>query len=185
VRVSGRIGWLLVALLTLVLMACGGDAPPAGPAGSYGPSTSPMASLDPDAIGVCEAMLMMEAGLARVQAVKLRAGARRRLDQAVQSVLTGQDALLQRAPYRMRTRLRTLGIAVTNLVLAVEDFRTTVRLDVAAVNVRRASTQLRKAIDSFQRWVGCGALVLPTDPPDASPSPSLVPYDSPQPSVQG
>ena len=169
-RVSGRIGWLLVALLTLVLMACGGAAPPAGPAGSSGPSTSPLASLGPDEIGVCEAMLVMEAGLARVQTVKLRAGARHRLDQAVQSVLTGQDALLQRAPYWMRTRLRTLGIAVTNLVLAVEDFRTTIHLDVAAVNVKRASTQLRKSINSFQRWVGCGALVVPTDPPDASPS---------------
>lgn len=184
-RVSGRIGWLLVALLTLVLVGCSGTAGPADPSGSLGPSASPLASLDPDEILVCGAMLVMESGLARVQSVKLRAGARNRLDQAVQSVLTGQDALLQAATYRMRTRIRTLGIAITNLVLAAEDFRTTIHLSAAAANVKRASKDLRKAIDSFQRWVGCGALVLPTATPEASPSPSLVPYDSPQPSVQG
>ena len=97
VRVSGRVGWLLVTLLTLVLVACGGPGTPAGPTGSIDPAGSPLASLDPDDIAVCEAMLVMEDGLHRVQAVKLRAGARHRLDQALQSVLTGQDALLQNA----------------------------------------------------------------------------------------
>lgn len=184
-RVSGRVGWLLVTLMTLVLVACSGAPPPAGPPGSTGPSASPLASLDPDETAVCEAMLVMEDGLHRVQAVKLRAGARHRLDQALQSVLTGQDALVQSAPLRMRTRLRTLGLAITNLVIADEDFQTTIHLDVAAVNVKRAGTQLRKAIDSFQRYVGCDALVVPTAPPDASPGPSLVPYDSPLPSVEG
>ena len=183
-RVSGR-GWLLISLLTLVMVACSGPGTPTRPTGSLDPGASPLASLDPDDIAVCEAMLVMEDGLHRVQAVKLRAGARHRLDQALQSVLTGQDALLQNASLRMRTRLRTLGIAITNLVLAVEDFRTTIHLDVAASNVKRSSSQLRKAIDTFQRFVGCEALVIPTEPPDASPSPSLVPYDSPGPSVQG
>ncbi len=186
-RVSGRIGWLLVSLLTLVLVACGGP----GDAGTteLAPSiraASPLASLDPDDVAVCEAMLVMEDGLHRVQAVKLRAGARHRLDQALQSVLTGQDAVLQNATLRMRTRLRTLGLAITNLVLAVEDFRTTVtsrcrggqREALPAPSCARPSTPSR-------RWVGCEALVMPTEPPDASPSPSLVPYDSPGPSVQG
>ena len=184
-RGVGRIGWLLVVVLTLVVVACGGPSAPTRPTGSVDPSASPLASLDPDAVAVCEDMLLMDDGLVRVQNVKLRAGARGRLDQALQSVLTGQDALVQHASNQMSTRLRTLGLAINNLVIAVEDFRTTIHLDVAAVNVRRATTQLRKAGDSFQRWVGCDALVLPTQPPDASPSPSLVPYDSPEPSIQG
>ena len=184
-RVSGRIGWLLVALLALTLVGCSGAAVPAAPSDPTGPSGSSLASLGPDEIGVCEAMLTMEAGLARVRSVKLRAGARNRLNQALQSVLTGRDALLQVAPYQISTRLRTLGIAISNLEIAVEDFQTTLHIDTAAADVRRNSQQLRKAIDTFQRWVGCDALVLPTAPPDASPEPSLVPYDSPGPSVQG
>ena len=183
---SGRLlAWLLVTVLTFGLVACGGGAAPSSSPASTGPDASPLASLDPQDVLVCEATLLMESGLDRVRAVKLRRGARNRLDQALQSVLTGQDALLQRATYRMRTRLRTLGIAVTNLTLAVEDFRTTIHLDVAATNVRRASTQLGKAIDNFQKWLGCGAMVRPSAPPGASLLPSLVPYDSLEPSIQG
>ncbi len=177
--------WLSMSLLMLVVVGCGGSASPVTPAPSLGATGSPMGSLDPADVGVCEATLTMEHGLERVAAVKLRGGARGRLDQALQSVLTGNDALLQRAPYTMRTRLRTFGLVVTNLTLAVEDFRTTNRIDIAATNVRKATAQLAKAIDSFQRWLGCDAIVMPTPPPDASPSPSLVPYASDPPSVEG
>jgi len=97
----------------------------------------------------------------------------------MQSVLTGQDALVQRAPpYQMRTRLRTLGLAVTNLTLAIEDVQTTARIDVAADNVKRSVTGLGKAIDSFQRWVGCGAA---PDDADATPDAAA----PPEPSVEG
>ncbi len=184
-RGTGRIAWLPCAVLALVLAGCGGGAAPAEPSGSIGPSASPIASLDPAEIGVCEAMLTMEAGLARVQSVKLRAGARKRLDQALQSVLTGQDALLQVAPFQMATQLRSLGIAIDNLEIAVEDFRTTLHLDEAAADVKRSTNQLRKAIDVFQHFVGCDAIVLPTAPPNGSPEPSLAPYDSPGASIQG
>ncbi len=134
---------------------------------------------------MCDATVMMESGVARVRAVKLKRGARNRLDGAVQSVLTGQDALLGRAPYTMRTRLRTLGLAVTNLQLATEDFWTTDRLDIAATNVRKATTQLGKAIDTFQRWVGCDSLVLPSPPPESSPDTSPDASAEPEPSVGG
>jgi hypothetical protein len=89
-------------------------------------------------------------------------------------VLTGQDALRQRAPYQMRTRLRSLGLAVTNLALAVEDLRTTDNVDAAATNVKRSSTALGKAIRSFQRWVGCGAIkALKEAQQEVSPAPSV------------
>lgn len=179
------LAWLSRSILALALVGCSGSGSPVTPAPSLGPIGSPMGSLDPGDVGVCEATLTMEHGLERVASVKLRGDARGRLDQALQSVLTGNDALLQRAPYTMRTRLRTFGLAVTNLTLAVEDFRTTNRIDIAATNVRKATTQLTKAIDSFQRWLGCDALVMPTPPADASPSPSLVPYASDPPSIEG
>jgi hypothetical protein len=192
---SGRLlASLLVVVLTLVLAGCGASGSSNGPTsstdpGSPDPSASPAPSLDVEDIAVCRATLRMEDGLARVQAVKLRQGARNRLDQAMQSVLTGQDALLQHAQYDMRTRLRTLGLAVTNMTLAVEDFQTTDHIDVASANVRRASAQLHRAIDSFQRWLGCDSIVLPSEPPGSSPSaePSLPPYldESPAPSVEG
>jgi hypothetical protein len=181
--VSGRgrfLARLLPLLVALAVTGCGA-ATPGGPADSAQPNASPAASLDLDGIAVCDATVMMEKGLARVRAVKLRRAARSRLEGTLQSVLTGQDALLNRASYRMRTRLRTLGLAVTNLTLAVEDFRTTANIVVAATNVRRASKDLGKAIDSFQKWVGCGDIVIPTAPPDLSPDEE----SSPGPSIEG
>ncbi|MCY7417607.1 MAG: hypothetical protein LH650_03765, partial [Chloroflexi bacterium] len=137
----------------------------------------------------CQASLKMADWLVHFRAGKLRQGARNRLEQAHQSILTGYDAVLLHAQRDMRTRLRTLGLAVRNMALAVEDFRTTDRIDVAAANARRASTQLGKAIDSFQRWLGCDSMVLPSEPPGSSPSaePTLPPYDdaSPALSVEG
>ena len=184
---------LLAMLLVVVLAGCGSGGAPTSPVasttvGSLDPSASPLPSLDIEDIAVCQATLRMEDGLVRLRAVKLRQGARNRLEQAHQSILTGYDALLLHAQRDMRTRLRTLGLAITNIALAVEDFRTTDRIDVAAANVRRASTQLGKAIDSFQRWLGCDSMVLPSEPPGSSPSaePTLPPYEdtSPAPSVE-
>ncbi len=166
-------------LLVLVLAGCGAGTP-ASPTASLRPGDSPAPSLDDGGIAVCDATLMMETGLTLVAAVKLKRGARDQLEQALQSVLTGQDALRSRASYRMRTRLRTLGLAVTNLTLSVEDFRTTSHISDAAVNVRKATKALGKAIDAFQRWVGCATSVIP------SASPGTVPDDaSPGTSVEG
>lgn len=194
---SGRgrvLACLLAMSLAVTLAGCGSSGAPASPVasasvGSPDPSASPVPSLDVEDIAVCQATRKMEDGLVRLRAVKLRQGARNRLDQALQSILTGHDAVLLHAQRDMRARLRTLGLAVTNMTLAVEDFRTTNRIDVAAANVRRSGTQLVRAVDSFQRWLGCDSMVLPSAPPGSSPSvePSLPPYDdaSPAPSVEG
>jgi hypothetical protein len=177
VSASARVLGPLLLVLMLVVTACGAGS--SGPATSGPPDASPAPSLDVIDAEVCEATFAMEDSLVRVKAIKVRRGTRGRLEQALQSVLTGQDALLQRAPYQMRTRLRTLGLAVTNLTLAIEDVRTTARIDTAASHVKRSATSLGKAIDSFQRWVGCGR--APTDEADASPGPDA----SPAPSVEG
>lgn|GEM_PF-2918121 len=185
---------LLAILLAVVLAGCGAGGAPTGSVasvtvGSPDPSASPQPSLDVEDIAVCQATLKMEDGLVRLRAVKLRQGAQNRLEQAHQSILTGYDALLLHAQRDMRTRLRTLGLALTNMALAVEDLRTTDRIDVAAANVRRASNQLGKAIDSFQGWLGCDSMVLPSEPPGSNPSadPTLPPHDdaSPAPLVEG
>ena len=175
---SGRVLAPLLLVLVLVIGACGAGSPGSTPPDQ--PGASPARSLDPIDVAVCEATLIMEAGLTRVKAIKVRRNTRGRLEQALQSVLTGQDALRQRAPYQMRTRLRSLGLAVTNLTLAVEDLRTTDNVDAAATNVKRSGTALGKAIRSFQRWVGCGAIEASKEA-----QPEMSPEVPPVPSVEG
>ena len=165
---SARVLGPLALVLTLVIAGCGAGS--SGPTTPSRPGATPAPTLDVVDASVCEATLTMEEGLARVKRIKVRRGSRGRLEQAMESVLTGQDALVQRAPYQMRTRLRTLGLAVTNLTLAIEDVRTTARLDAAASNVKRSVTGLGKAIDKFQAWVGCDG---ERSDDAASPAPSV------------
>jgi len=150
--------------MACVMVGCAGGTPPT-PSPSVVPGTSPAASLRTSELGVCEATSTMDDGLTRLQAITLRRTSRRRLDQALEHILTGQDVLRQRATYRMGSRIRTLGIAVTNLILAVEDFQTTTRYDLAAANVRRSANAMGKAVRSFERWVGCDAMPEPVSVP--------------------
>ncbi len=165
---SARVLGPLALVLMLVIAGCGAGS--SGPTTPIQPGATPAPSLDVVDASVCEATFTMEEGLARVKRVKVRRGSRGRLEQAMELVLTGQDALVQRAPYQMRTRLRALGLAVTNLTLAIEDVRTTARLDEAASNVKRSVTGLGKAIDNFQAWVGCDG---ERSDDAASPAPSV------------
>jgi hypothetical protein len=89
--------------------------------------------------------------------MRVRRGSGGTLGHALDLVLEGQRLILDFAPARMRTRVRTLGFAVTNLTIAVEGFVTADRIEPAAATIKRRTTALRRALDSFRTWVGCPA----------------------------
>jgi len=166
--VARRVGrWLVVPLLAATLVGCGGAATPSAPASSPGPSAS-AAALGEAELAVCDGTVRMAEGVTSLRSIRLRRGAETRLTSALDLVTEGQRLILDYAPGRMATRVRTLGFAVTNMTIAVEDFRTTDQLDAAAANVKRRTTALRRAIDAFRVWVGCPSTA--SDPTGASPS---------------
>ena len=131
-------------------------------------------------LAVCEATVAMEDGLT-ASGGKAQ-GCARGIGPAWSSAIgprcsRASDCARQRAPLRMRTRLRTLGLAVTNLTLAVEDFRTTDSIDAAAQ--REASRPPLAQGDRHLPDVGglWTARSCPTDAARPAPS-SLVPFDS-------
>jgi hypothetical protein len=153
-RRTGRT--LVLALVAAVgVVGCGGGATaPTDP----GVTDSPTASarvLGEAELAVCDGTIRMGQGVTRLRQVRIRRGAADRLGSALDMVLEGQQLVLDYQPGRMRSRVRTLGFAVTNMTIALEDFRTTDRYDAAASNVKRRITALRRAIDSFRSWVGC------------------------------
>ncbi len=185
---SGRGLLLLLLFVCVLVVGCSGSAGPTpgstpswDPSGSPGASTSPAPSLDAADIKVCEATLVLADGVRRMRDVELRRNGGRRLSEAFDTVLAGRDMLMQRYPARMRTRVRTLDIAITNMALAVEDLETTPASRIGATidNIRTRITGLRRAIVAFQGWVGCEALAATDEPagsgtPDVSGAPTHV-----------
>jgi hypothetical protein len=147
--------WLLPLLAVATLVACGG-ATPSAPVASLLPSASSPV-LGQAELTVCDGTVQMRDGVTHLRQVRLRRGAADQLGVALDIVVEGQRLVTDAATTRMRTRVRTLGFAVSNMVIAVEDVRTTDRIDAAASNLRRRTTALRRAIDSFRDWVGCPA----------------------------
>jgi hypothetical protein len=178
-RRAGR--WLTLSLLAaLLLVGCGGAASPTTPQASVAPSAS-IAVLGEAELAVCDGTIRMGQGVTMLRETRLRRGAANRLTSGLDTVVEGQRLVLEYATARMRTRVRTLGFAVTNMTIAVEDYQTTDRLDAAASNIKRRTTALRRAVDSFRSWVGCpppvadDAAPATTDPaatskPEASPA---------------
>lgn len=149
---AGRV--VVLTLLISVLAGCGGGAAPAEPTATSGPSsTAPV--LGEAELAVCDGTIRMSQGVAILRAIRLRRGAGDDLAGALETILEGQRLVLDYASSRMRTRVRTLGFAVTNVTLAVEDFRTTGHRGTAASNIKRRTTALRRAIETFRSWVGC------------------------------
>jgi hypothetical protein len=108
----------------------------------------------------------MGEGVARLEGIRMRRGAANTLGSALDLVLEGQRLVLDYAPGRMRSQVRTLGFAVTNLTIAVEGFRTGDRLEAAAATIRKRTAALRRAIDHFRTGVGCpGATAAPPKAP--------------------
>jgi hypothetical protein len=157
----------------MLLTGCGGGSGTSGPGSTVGPSSSAVV-LDEDELAVCDGTLRMAQGASRLRSVRIRHGAADRLTSAMDLITEGQQLIVEYAPGPMRTRVRTLGFAVTNLVIAVEDFRTTDRIDAAATNVKRRTTALRRAIDTFRASVGCPGepSIAETDDASALPVPS-------------
>jgi hypothetical protein len=157
-------------LLLAALLGCGGGAVPGDPVTSADPSASAQV-LGEAELAVCDGTIRMDQGVTRLRSVRLRRGAGGNLVGALDLVLEGQRLVEEYAPSRMRTRVRTLGFAVSNVVIAVEDFRTTDRQQVAASNIRRRTNALRRSIEGFREWVGCpdpGA-GAPARAPEATP----------------
>jgi hypothetical protein len=155
----------------MLLAACGGGSGTAGPGSTISPSSSAPV-LTEDELAACDGTLRMAQGVAQLRSVRLRRGATGHLTSALDLITEGQRLVVDYAPGRMRTRVRTLGFAVTNLTIAVEDFRTTDRVDAAASNVKRRTTALRRAIDSFRTWVGCPGQAPSDGAADASGAPA-------------
>lgn len=147
--------WVLVTPLLATVVGCGGGAAPATPAPTIDPSASATPALGEAELAVCDGAARMSDGVTMIRTIRLRKGADGRLASALDLVGEGQRLVLDFAPARMYVRVRTLGFAVTNLTIAVEDLQTTDRLDAAVSNVKRRTTALRRAIDGFRAWVGC------------------------------
>lgn len=158
-------GGVALTLLVLSVLGCGGGASPSGPVGTSGPSAS-LPILGEAELAVCDGTLRMSEGVARIREIRLRRGAEARVADAFDLVAEGQALVTDYASSRMRTRARTLGFAVTNLAIAVEDLHTTNRVDAAISNIKRRTTALRRSIEGFRTWVGCpdvAGLDLPGD----------------------
>lgn len=147
-------GTAVLVLLVATLVGCGSGSAPGGPVASADPSAS-MPVLGEAELAVCDGTVRMSEGVTRLRSVRVRRGAGNSLGGALDLVLEGQRLVEEYAPSRMRTRVRTLGFAVTNVVIAVEDFRTTDRQQAAASNIRRRTNALGHGIEGFREWVGC------------------------------
>lgn len=166
---SGRLtAATIIVLLVAVLAGCGGGAAPAPTSTPPGPSAS-VPVLGEAELAVCDGTVRMDEGVRRLRSIRLRRGAGNSLVGALDLILEGQRLVGEYASSRMRARVRTLGFAVTNVVIAVEDFQTTDRQQVAASNIRRRTNALRRAIDTFREWVGCPP--SPRDEGDPEPEP--------------
>lgn len=169
-------GLLMVLLLSVLVVACGSGATPTPNESPVGPETSapssPMPSLDATSIAVCETTDVMVDGVRRMRELEVKRGNADRLADAFDVVHTGRDMLMERYPSSMRTRVRTLDIAVTNMTIAIEDLRTapSTRTSATVANVRSRITGLRRSIASFRGFVGCDGTST-DDAPDASADP--------------
>lgn len=171
-------GGVVLTLIAVSVVGCGGGASPSGPATTVGPSAS-VPVLGEAELAVCDGTLRMAEGVARIREIRLGRAATARVANAFDLVVEGQALVTEYAPSRMRTRARTLGFAVTNLAIAVEDLRTTNRVDAAVSNIRRRTTALRRSLEGFRTWVGCtdvdGAVAGDPEesPSNGSPSPPV------------
>jgi hypothetical protein len=172
----------MVLLLSVLVVACGSGATPAPDESPVGPEASapstPLPSLDPTSIAVCEATDVMADGVRRLRELEVRRGNADRLADAFDVVRTGRDMLMERYASSMRTRVRTLDIAVTNMAIAVEDLRTTPsnRMSATTANIRSRITGLRRSIATFREFVGCDGPST-DDAPAASAGPSDQPAE--------
>jgi hypothetical protein len=164
-RRAGR-SLVLAVLAAVVVTGCGGGAAPTGPNTTDVPSPS-VAPLSEAELAVCDGTVLMREGVARLERIRVRRGAGDSIVGALDLVLEGQRLVLDDTPGRLRQQARTLGFAVTNLTIAVEGFRTTDRMEAAAATIKRRTTALRKAIDTFRASVGCPG---PTAPPASIPA---------------
>jgi len=165
---------VVAPLLAASVIGCGGGAAPSVPLPTADPSAS-IPVLGEAELAVCDGVARMTEGVERFRTTRLRKGADARLSGALDLVTEGQRIVIDFAPTRMYTRVRTLGFAVTNMTIAVEDFGTTDRLDAAASNIKRRTTALRRAVDGFRTWVGCPDPTIDDAAPEPSASGSVQP----------
>ncbi len=174
-RRAGR-SLALVVIVAMAVLGCGGGAAPTGP-GATDVATSSAPALSDDERAVCDGTVRMGEAVRRLEGIRVRRGAASTLLSTLESLLEGQRLVLDHAPGRMRSQVRTLGFAVTNLTIAIEGFRTADRIEAAASTIRRRTTALSRAVERFRSWVGCpspvpGAGVSVSAPPaSADPGP--------------
>ena len=122
------------------------------------PDGSPEPSPDTAAV-LCENIRLVQAGLARVQAVELRPTAKTSLDIEFGRVDSAFSQLRQTdlgdARLTLTSPRRRLHYRVEDLRLAVEDFRTTSRPREAAAHVEQESEILADALAGFSLLAGC------------------------------
>jgi hypothetical protein len=157
----------------MITTGCGGAVTPTPSQHPEDPAASTLPLTDDD-LAVCDGTIRMDQGATRMRQVRLSQAAVDRLQRGLDLVTEGQALVLQYASDRMVARVRTLGFAVTNATIAIEDLRTTERVDASVTNVKRRTVALRRSIDSFRSWLGCPPPApTTTAPPDTgSPEPS-------------
>ena len=104
-------------------------------------------------------MRSLVAAVAAVKAVKLGRTTRDDLVVAFGNVSVAMDDVRRFAPDALNARVRTLGYAVTDLGLSVEDYRTVdiSQLDQAGPDIDRKGTVAEKALRGLRLSTSCPA----------------------------
>ena len=161
-RASMRGTFLALAITVSVLVAACGDDGGAGPVDpsaetaevSPSPTASPTAvpSVDPEG-ALCRHVAEMERRLASLRSVELSLPNRVALDIELEKLTSAYDELddlsLGARALELERSLTRLGYRLTELELAVEDFRTNTRPRRAASHVEQDSERVAEELGAF------------------------------------
>jgi hypothetical protein len=150
-RGPGRtVTWLIALLVMLGGCGAGAETPlPSGPLGSF---ESPLIEMDPV---LCDALDRVSKELRDVRDTRLRRSVGDLLQRRFEDIRVMANEADRVAPYELAAHLNSMWDAVTQLGLAVEDYRTTNNPAEAIAYIRRSITQLQRTLTRFRRAASC------------------------------
>jgi hypothetical protein len=150
-RIGRATPWLAVLLLVLAGCTAGAETPP--PSGlPDGSLESPLVAMDPV---LCGALDRVGKELRDVRDTRLRRAVGDLLQRRFEDIRVMTNEVDRVATYELAAHLNSLWDAVTQLGLAVEDYRTTDQPSEAVSYIRRSITQLQRTLTRFRRAASC------------------------------
>jgi hypothetical protein len=156
----------MACALLLVVVGCASDGAGAEPSGlrTADPGASPLdaspaasASIDPE--GLCRRIDELELSIARLRAIDLKLTNRVPLDIELAAAMLAFDALdeadLGEFSDQLEHPLQRLAYSLTEVELAVEDFRTNPRPRRAEPHVQEATRTFAEEVDAFRVLARC------------------------------